>query len=392
MAVELVGMKVLRLFMHDKEKPHSPSYRFNDWICSLSLGAVQQASQLCLDLLGLKCATVTYSYVFEHFRIFEIDMYEHKYIYFALLMLSYDCAYYWFHRIVHEYHLLWALGHSVHHSGEDYNLACALRQGVGQNFTSWPFYLPLALLGFPPAAFAAHSQCNTLYQFWVHTEMVGRLGPIEIFFSTPAAHRMHHKPPGNCNYAGVFIIWDKMFGTYVPETERLDYFGLAGQPQTFNPLKLNSQHFQKMATVKNAVFAKRAHHKLVFNPLAVFKPMKEMRSGAGSWQLNLSGSRRAKFDGAEPMSWATMAFFVTTSVVAFVLAYGVLLGSVVGLLDTHETIWASLAGMAALIATSTVSDEGRIGFVMPALIGAVGALGVAKKGDILEALAEKGWV
>jgi alkylglycerol monooxygenase len=165
--VELLGMKLIRLFMNKKEADNSPGYRWNDFLCSLSLGTVQQASGLILDLCGLHVALISYNFVFENLRLFEIDMYSHKNIYFVILMLGYDCGYYWFHRTVHEYHLLWAMGHSTHHSGEDYNFACALRQGAGQGFTSWPFYLPLALIGFPPAAFAAHSQANTLYQFWV---------------------------------------------------------------------------------------------------------------------------------------------------------------------------------------------------------------------------------
>jgi alkylglycerol monooxygenase len=165
-------------------------------------------------------------------------------------MLLKDCAYYWNHRILHEYHTLWA-SHSVHHSGEDYNLSTGLRQGAIQHILSIPFVLPMALLGFPPQAYAAHAQLNTMYQFWVHTDLINRLPfGLEYLMNSPSAHRMHHRPPGNCNYAGVFIIWDRMFGTYVPEKVRQDYYGLAQQPNTFDPVKLNLQHYQKIMKLK----------------------------------------------------------------------------------------------------------------------------------------------
>ena len=310
-------------------------------------------------------------------------------------MLGYDCGYYWFHRIVHEYHFLWALGHSVHHSGEDYNLACALRQGAGQGFTSWPFYLPLALAGFPPAAFAAHSQCNTLYQFWVHTEMVGRLGPLEMIFSTPAAHRMHHKPPGNCNYAGVLIIWDKMFGTYVPEVERMDYFGLASQPQSFNPLTLNSQHFPKMMNIKGKdtsfakrIGAKRAHHKAFFNPLALLKPMPPMKPptkngpNVSSWTLNTTGARREKFDGDQEMSLFALVSFVILGLTSIMCAYVVLVTSLLGYLGDNESIAMTAVTLTAICVAATISDKGEIGGLVGAFIAVVGAGAVYMKDDI----------
>lgn len=284
------------------------SYRMNDFLCSLSLGTVQQLVDVIFGFLNMKVSLFFYQIVYNNYRLFTIDITQYKYISFVILFLGTDLAYYWFHRTVHVYHILWALGHNVHHSGEDYNFACALRQGIGQGFTSWPFYLPLALLGFPPPSFAAHSQANTIYQFWVHTEMIGRLGILENIFSTPSAHRVHHTPPGNANYGGVLIIWDKLFGTYKPEVVRMDYFGLASQPQTFNPIALNLQHFFKMN--RRMIFGKRATHPFVFEPMSIFKSMPPMQSGnnydkkdeelkedgvLSSWTVPLN-QKRQKFD------------------------------------------------------------------------------------------------
>ena len=108
-----------------------------------------------------------------------------------MLFLGVDFAYYWFHRIAHEFNAPWA-GHVVHHSSEDYNLAVALRQGTFQGLFSWIFYLPLALVGFPPPWFAAMSSFDTLYQFWIHTRTIGKLGPFEWVLNTPSHHRVHH--------------------------------------------------------------------------------------------------------------------------------------------------------------------------------------------------------
>ena len=157
-----------------------------------------------------------------------------------VLFLGVDCAYYWFHRIAHEYNAPWA-GHVVHHSSEDYNLAVALRQGTFQGVFSWVFYLPLALLGYPPAWFAAMSSFDTLYQFWIHTRLIGKLGPLEWVLNTPSHHRVHHgRNPKylDKNYAGTLIIWDRMFGTFQAEEEEPVY-GLTKPLNSWNPLWAN---------------------------------------------------------------------------------------------------------------------------------------------------------
>ena len=221
-------------------------YRLNDVIACATLGSLKYVFQLLVELFDVTVHVKGYRFVYDHCRLFTVAPKSNVLLSYICLMLGKDLAYYWAHRYMHEFHAVW-LTHSVHHSGQDYNLATGLRQGVFQPFFSWLFYLPLALLGFHPAAFSAHAQLNTLYMYWIHTDLVNRLPwPLEYVLNTPMAHRMHHRPPGNCNYAGMFIVWDRLFGTYVAEVDRKDYYGLAHAPQTFDAVALNVQHAQRM--------------------------------------------------------------------------------------------------------------------------------------------------
>ena len=144
---------------------------------------------------------------------------------FAAALLAVDFAYYWFHRLHHEVRVLWA-SHVPHHSSQRYNLSTALRQ-PWTPMTGLPFYLPLAL-AFTPAQIATAYAINLLYQLWIHTELIGRLGPLEWVLNTPSHHRVHHGANVQYldrNYAGVLIVWDRWFGTFEPEAEPVR-FGL----------------------------------------------------------------------------------------------------------------------------------------------------------------------
>jgi alkylglycerol monooxygenase len=137
-----------------------------------------------------------------------------------------------------EVNLFWST-HQAHHSAESYNLSTALRQGVLQNYFSWMFYLPLALI-IPPQIFLIHSQMNLLYQFWIHTDIISNLGPFEYILNTPSHHRVHHGRNPYCidkNYGGVLIIWDRLFGTFAAERENEEIaYGLIHPINTFDPL------------------------------------------------------------------------------------------------------------------------------------------------------------
>jgi len=165
----------------------------------------------------------------------------------ALLLLG-DLAYYWFHRLSHEVRFLWA-AHVNHHSSERYNLSTALRQSWTTGFTSMLFYWPLALLGFPPAMILAGIAINTVYQFWIHTELIDRVGPLEAVLNTASHHRVHHGTNPRYldrNHGGMLIVWDRLFGTFEPEGEAVR-FGLTHNIDTFNPLRIAFHEWQALA-------------------------------------------------------------------------------------------------------------------------------------------------
>jgi alkylglycerol monooxygenase len=209
-------------------------YRFNDAITDLACGISSQVTKAFVGILSV----VPYAWLYEHHRLASLP--EGALTTHLLAFLGVDLAYYAWHRWTHEMNLGWAT-HVVHHQSEDYNLAVALRQSITSSMSSWPFYLPFALLGVPPVVFLTHSALNTLYQFWIHTETIGRLGPLEWVLNTPSHHRVHHAINPRYldrNYAGVLIVWDRLFGTFEPETEPPVY-GTVEPLRSFNPLWAN---------------------------------------------------------------------------------------------------------------------------------------------------------
>jgi sterol desaturase/sphingolipid hydroxylase (fatty acid hydroxylase superfamily) len=225
---------------------HKRLYRFNDSINDLSCGIIDQTVGVFLKT-GLFAG---YLYLFEHWRLFNIAQASAVVKWFAAIALVFgvDLCFYWFHRIAHEYAAPWAT-HVVHHQSEEYNLTVALRQSAFESCFAWVFYLPLAVIGFPPAWYLSMSALNLLYQFWIHTEAIGKLGPLEWMMNTPSHHRVHHaRNPRylDKNYAGMFIIWDRMFGTFVPEDEEPVY-GLTKPLASWNPLWANLHAWVELA-------------------------------------------------------------------------------------------------------------------------------------------------
>lgn len=169
-----------------------------------------------------------------------------------------DFRYYWWHRISHERRWFWA-SHVVHHSSQHYNLTTALRQTwTGQILGSLLFKTPLVLLGFHPLMVAFVGGLNLIYQFWIHTELIDRMGPFEWVFNTPSHHRVHHATNPrylDANYAGALIIWDRMFGTFVPEArEEKCRYGIVKNLGSFNPLVISFHEW--FGIVKDVLSAK----------------------------------------------------------------------------------------------------------------------------------------
>lgn len=219
------------------------TYRLADSINSLSAGVLSQVSGLLTKGLGL----LTYGFAVQHLALFELSA-QQTWVW-VLAFVLYDFCYYWNHRLGHERNVLWA-AHSVHHQSEDYNLSTALRQTSSGFLFGWIFYLPLAVLGVPLLVFLTVAALNLLYQFWVHTRHVPKLGWYEWAFVTPSNHRAHHAQNAiymDRNYGGVFIIWDRLFGTFQEELdEEPVIFGVTTPLASWNPLWANLQFYVQL--------------------------------------------------------------------------------------------------------------------------------------------------
>lgn len=227
-------------FIVDKWK-HTHTYRLNDTVANLSNGVGQQVFGIFLKVFSI----LAYEYIFAHFALFKIP---DNALSFVVLFFAYDFLYYWAHRWSHTVNFLWA-GHVVHHQSEEYNLSVALRQSWFQSvFTSFIFY-PLAIAGFSTKLMIGVAAWNLLYQFWIHTEFINKMGFLELFMNTPSHHRVHHgRNPKyiDKNHAGVFIIWDKLFGTFQAEEEKPVY-GITTPINSWNPFWANFSHYFQMA-------------------------------------------------------------------------------------------------------------------------------------------------
>jgi sterol desaturase/sphingolipid hydroxylase (fatty acid hydroxylase superfamily) len=162
-------------------------------------------------------------------------------------IFAWDFIYYWNHRAMHESRFMWAI-HVVHHSSERYNLSTALRQPVADAFGTFLPYSGLTLVGFEPALVNTARGVNLIYQFWIHTETINKVGPLEKILNTPSHHRVHHGSNGpylDRNHGSILIVWDKLFGTFEPEGDRVVY-GLRKNINTFNPLRIAGHEYGEM--------------------------------------------------------------------------------------------------------------------------------------------------
>uniref|UniRef100_A0AAY5JX26 Transmembrane protein 195 n=1 Tax=Esox lucius TaxID=8010 RepID=A0AAY5JX26_ESOLU len=229
MAVELVVSLL---------KDDAPVADFGDFVTSLSAGIISR-----MPALFARSIEVTgYIYVWNNFHLLELP-WDSAWTWW-LAFLGVDFGYYWVHRFAHELNIIWA-AHQVHHSSEYYNLSTALRQSATQQFSSWVFYLPMAL-AVPPSVFAVHIQFNLLYQFWIHTELIRDMGPLEWVLNTPSHHRVHHGRNEYCidkNYGGALIIWDRLFGTFALESHKVVY-GLVNPINTFEIIYVQFHYYK----------------------------------------------------------------------------------------------------------------------------------------------------
>ena len=219
-------------------------YRLNDAINSISLGVVSQLSGLFTKLLSIGIYVLVYEAVAPW-----PDLPFWSTWYGALLALVfYDFCYYWQHRAGHEVAVVWA-SHVVHHQSQAYNLSTALRQTSSGALLGWIFYLPMAIAGVPPLIVGIVALVDLLYQFWVHTELVGKLGWFDRVFCSPSNHRVHHAvndPYLDRNYGGILVLWDRMFGSFREETEPCVY-GTRSDLRSWDPLWANAEVYWALA-------------------------------------------------------------------------------------------------------------------------------------------------
>ena len=220
-------------------------FRSNDAINSLSAGILSTTTGYFTRLLTL----FAWGIVLQNFALIDMplawfDASPRGIALWITAALVWDFLYYWYHRCSHEISILWA-SHAVHHQSEDYNLTTALRQTSTGFLFSWLFYVPLFLVGFPLEVVIAVSAVNLIYQFWVHTQTVRRLGMLDYIFVTPSNHRVHHAQNERYidkNYGGMLILWDRLFGTFQDERDEDPVvFGVRKPLASWNPFWANLQ-------------------------------------------------------------------------------------------------------------------------------------------------------
>jgi len=210
------------------------NYGLADTLASLSQGLLSQVVAVCTQFIQVGLYALAYpiltltphSALWEHWPGV------------VLAMLLYDLCDYWLHRVSHESALFWA-AHVVHHQSRRFNLSTALRQESAYLLTGWPFFLPMAVVGVPPALFGEAAIVVLFYQFWIHTEHVGKLGWLDRWLSTPSNHRVHHAINARYldrNYGAILALWDRLFGTFEPESEPCVY-GTTVPLEGWDPLR-----------------------------------------------------------------------------------------------------------------------------------------------------------
>jgi len=214
-------------------------FSFEDTVASLGTAIINQ----CMNLVVLWLVIKSYGYLYLNYKIFQI---EENFVTFLALLVAIDFLFYWFHRAGHSINILWA-AHSPHHTSEEMNLMVGLRASLTQRIFSFIMYWPLTILGFSPEMIYATTGIHLLLGFWHHTRLIGNLGWFEKFFNTPSHHRVHHGTNPQYldkNFAELFIIWDRIFGTFAQEKEPVCY-GILRPLNSWSPLKINF-HFWVM--------------------------------------------------------------------------------------------------------------------------------------------------
>lgn len=302
-------------------KTGNNTFRLNDTLNSLTMGFLRNLSKAAPLGLGYWVfANIESSYALPAWDTSNPWSW-------VIGLLAFDFLYYWKHRISHERQIFWA-SHVAHHQSEEYNLSTALRQTGTGFIMAWVFFIPLFFLGMPIELYVAVASIDLIYQFWVHTRHVPKLGWLEWFLVTPSNHRVHHAQNPvyiDKNYGGILIIWDRLFGTFVEEKDDEDViFGLRTPLSSWNPLWANVHVYWGM--LQDSIRTKHWRDKLyVWVSRTGWRP-EDVSEAYPREKTDLDNIQ--KYDPNYPASASVAIFmsFVLAAITAFVLetTYGTL--------------------------------------------------------------------
>ncbi|MFV8324104.1 sterol desaturase family protein [Flavobacterium sp. LS2R12] len=242
MPVFLILIIIEKVYGHYKGEDTAPNM---DSVSSVSSGMVNSLK----DVLGLSITLVSYDWIVSKIALFNL---EANFLTYFIGFIAIDFYGYWSHRLSHQINFLWNK-HAIHHSSEEFNLACALRQPVSSFVNLFTFLLiPAALLGVPSKVIAITLPIHLFLQFWYHTKHIKKIGFLENILVSPSHHRVHHAINPEYmdkNHSQIFIIWDKLFGTFQAELESVPpVFGITRPARTWNPIRINFQHLWLLIT------------------------------------------------------------------------------------------------------------------------------------------------
>jgi alkylglycerol monooxygenase len=325
------------------------AYRLNDAVNSLSLGVMSEVVKLFVRVLTIGI----YAWLFEHVALghWPTDAWWA----WLLAIVFYDFCYYWNHRLGHESAVFWA-SHVVHHQSQCYNLSTALRQTSSGALLSWIFYVPMAVAGVPTEMFVVAAVVDLLYQYWIHTELVGKLGWFDRWFASPSNHRVHHAVNDRYldrNYGGILMVWDRLFGTFVEETEKCVY-GTRAPLRSWDPLWANVEVYADLA--RKSWRARRWRDKaLVWVKPPGWQP--EVAVASGGWGDKAALDVQAVSTYDPPMPRAARIFAPVQLALAILATLPLLWFS-----DTlpRAALWAGAAAIVALLWLTGAVMQGRV--------------------------------
>ena len=364
-------------------------YRANDALNSLSTGMIYLTSGYFTRIVQLLIA----GFALQHLALIDMplswfDASPRGIVLWVVAALAWDFCYYWNHRLGHEISILWA-AHSVHHQSEDYNLSTAQRQTSMSFLLSWIFYVPLYVAGFPLEVVVTVGAINLIYQFWVHTQLVNRMGMLDRIVVTPSNHRVHHAQNEiyiDKNYGGILILWDRLFGTFAEERDDEPVvFGVRKPLANWNPFWANFQVYAYL--LFDAIRTKRWRDKLgIWFRRTGWRP-DDVAAAYPKRASNLASFRKFDPDVAHGMRSYILFQFAVAVLSTLLITQVVVLGGLRDAVIPCALLWAQLYTLGLL-------NEGRpnaIRFELLRLLG-INLLGTLALQYTAISVTAAGWI